>query len=420
MTDVTETRGKPQGRNPFRTRTVAIVVGVVAVSLAAAAGLTLFDEDLDSTKSAGADTFSLSAIGHRGLVDLLTKLDIPVVVSRADSAAKAANGVLVIAEPTLTDDASRRRFEALVAGSRRVLIVLPKWYGQVEQGRVWVDEVQLIPANEVQPVLDSLEISGSLERLQQPLRPGAWIADDTLELGHQPLIREPQLVHSDGLADGLIAPDGSTLLGRLVTGQDTIHWLLTDPDILSNFGLRTPENAAVTIALLEDLRAGGPVVIDETLHGYARQPSLVRTMFQFPLVIGTLQVLACALLAVWAAMVRFGPRKWAPPPIAPGKDYLIKNTAALLVYCGHHQGSLRRYLQLAVTDVRHRLHAPSLVPTAMTAWLEGVRQRRGGTVSLLELETAVDTADSPERMVEVADRVYRWRKEMIDGSDSRT
>ena len=51
----------------------------------------------------------------------------------------------------------------------------------------------------------------------------------------------------------------------------------------------------------------------------------VRTLFRFPLV-------------VWAAMVRFGPRREAPPPIAPGEDFLIRNTAALL----HHGGHSRR------------------------------------------------------------------------------
>jgi hypothetical protein len=156
------------------------------------------------------------------------------------------------------------------------------------------------------------------------------------------------------------------------------------------------------------------------MHGYAQTPSLLRTLFEFPLVLATLQVLVCAVLVVWAAMVRFGPRRDAPPPLAPGKDFLIRNTAALLHYGGHHAHALRRYLALTVAAVRHALHAPSLAPTAMTAWLERVRAVRGGRISLVELERAVETAESPQRAVELADQVERRRMEMTHGTDDRT
>jgi hypothetical protein len=189
---------------------------------------------------------------------------------------------------------------------------------------------------------------------------------------------------------------------------------------MNNYGLRHAENARFTVNLIDDLREGGPVIIDETLHGYARQPSLLRTLFTFPLVIATMQVLVCAMLVVWAAMVRFGPKKVFSPPIAPGKDFLIRNTAALLHFGGHHAHALRRYLSLTTAVVRSALHAPSLAPTAMTAWLERVRQTRGCKISLLELEKAVETADTPERIVEVTDQIYRWRMEMTHGTDSRS
>ncbi|HMG54287.1 MAG TPA: hypothetical protein VK601_12410, partial [Kofleriaceae bacterium] len=183
--------------------------------------------------------------------------------------------------------------------------------------------------------------------------------------------------------------------------------------------LRHAENARLAVQVIDGLRAGGLVVIDETMHGYAKTPSLVRTLFEFPLVLATLQVLICAVLAVWAAMVRFGPLRDAPPPIAPGKDFLIRNTAALLHYGGHHADALRRYLALTVAAVRHALHAPALTAAPMTAWLERVRAARGGKISLVELERGVETADSPARVVELADQVYRWRMEMTHGTDDR-
>jgi len=401
--------------NPFSRTTLIVVIAVAVVSLGAAVALTIAGNDLGEKRSAGADGYSVSAIGHQGLVRLLEKLDIPVVVSRSDSGDKARHGLLIVAEPTVTDDASRERLEKLVASAPNTLVVLPKWYGSVERGRTWIEDATLLPVEEVTAVVSALDLekTATIERRAGPVE---WVVDPGAV---RPSIREPQLVATEGLSGIATDRAGNQLLGRVERDDRTLT-VLADPDVLNNFGLRTAENARFMVRLIDELRHDGPVVIDETMHGYAQQPSLLRTLFRFPLVLATLQVLVCAVLAVWAAMVRFGPRREAPPPIAPGKDFLIRNTAALLHYGGHHAHALKRYLQLTVGAVRHALHAPSLAPAAMTAWLERVRALRGGQISLVELEQAVETADTPARVVEVADRVFRWRMEMTHGTDSRS
>lgn len=400
--------------NPFSKTTLAIVIGVAAVSIVATVVLTLVGDDLSEKPSAGVDGYSVSAIGHKGLVQLLEKLDVPVVTSRSSSAEKAKNGLLVIAEPTVTDDASRDKLEALITGSPRTLIVLPKWYGTTERGREWIEDADFISTDEIEPILKVLHVDDAkLVRLKNP---ATWTAIPGTAL---PKIREPQLVASKDVSAYYEDMDGNVLVGS-VEHQGHEVWVLADPDVMNNYGLRQPENARFSVNLIDKLRDDGVVVIDETLHGYAQQPSLLRTLFEFPLVLATMQVLICSLLVVWAAMVRFGPTKVAPPPIAPGKDFLIRNTAALLHYGGHHAHALRRYLHLTVSAVRTAVHAPSLPPTAMTQWLERVRIARGGKVSLVELEKNVETADTPQRVIEVAEHVYRWRMEMTHGSDSRS
>jgi hypothetical protein len=391
------------------------VIGVVAVSLAVAAALTVFGDELGGKRSAGVDGYSVSAIGHQGLVRLLEKLDVPVVVSRSDSAARAGNGLLIVAEPAVTDPASRDRLTLLVGAASRTLVVLPKWYGSVERGKTWIEDASELPADDVTAVLDALK----LDKPAQVRRAPAAVAWELPPAAVRPVIREPQLIASEAL-DPIVADRiGNVLVGQ--TDRDAGELtVLADPDVLNNFGLRSADNARFVIELIDRLRAGGPVVIDETMHGYAQSPSLVRTLFQFPLVLATLQVLVCAALAVWAAMVRFGPRRDAPPPIAPGKDFLIRNTAALLHYGGHHGHALRRYLALSTAAVRHALHAPALAPDAMTAWLERVRLVRGGRISLALLEQEIAVADSPARVVELADQVFRWRMEMTHGTDDRS
>jgi hypothetical protein len=399
--------------SPWSRTTLIAVTGVVAVSLAVAVVLTVIGDDLGDRRSAGVDGYSVSAIGHRGLVQLLEKLDVPVVVSRSDSAARARHGLLIIAEPAIGDASSRARLAALAGAAPRVLVVLPKWYGSVERGKRWIEDAHLLPVGDVAAVLQALDLDDA--ELHRAAGPSDGLAPGSL----RPVIREPQLVASQALTAIVADPRGDRLLGRR-DRDDSELYLLSDPDVLNNFGLRHPENARFVFQLIDGLRDGGPVVIDETLHGYARTPSLVHALLGFPLVLATLQVLVCAVLVVWAAMVRFGPRRAAPPPIAPGKDFLIRNTAALLHYGGHHAHALRRYLALSVAAVRHALHAPALPPSAMTAWLERVRVVRGGRIALAELERDVETADSPARVVDAADAVYRWRMEMTHGADDRS
>jgi hypothetical protein len=199
-------------------------------------------------------------------------------------------------------------------------------------------------------------------------------------------------------------------------------WVLTDPDVLNNAGLRSGENAQFVVALIDQLRDGGPVVFDETSHGYQQSTSLLGLLFRFPLVLATLQIALCIVLVIWAALVRFGPRRAAPPPIAPGKEFLIRNTATLLQFGGHHGEALRRYLTATVQHVRHALNAPhGLSHAALIEWLERIRVVRAGTINLHDLERAVNSEKlSPQRVLELAAQVHRWRSEMMHESRNRS
>ncbi|HMG57586.1 MAG TPA: DUF4350 domain-containing protein, partial [Kofleriaceae bacterium] len=246
---------------PLSRTALIAVIGVVAVSLAIAAALTVFGDDLGDKHSAGVDAYSVSAIGHRGLARLLDKLGVPVMVSRSDSSARARNGLLIVAEPVVTDDASRERLAGLVGGAQRVLVVLPKWYGSVERGQRWLADAHPLPAAEIAAVLAALDLEGAELRR-------AAVADPELSFGGvRPVIREPQLIASDKLTAMISNARGERLLGKLES-DDTELYVLSDPDVLNNAGLRHAENARLAVQLIDGLRDGGPVVIDETMHGY--------------------------------------------------------------------------------------------------------------------------------------------------------
>ena len=74
--------------NPFNRSTLWVVIGVAGISLVVAIVLTVLGPA--QKFSAASDGYSVSAIGHKGLVTLLEKLDVPVVLSRNNSSAKGA------------------------------------------------------------------------------------------------------------------------------------------------------------------------------------------------------------------------------------------------------------------------------------------------------------------------------------------
>jgi hypothetical protein len=402
--------------NPFSKTTLWVVISVAIISLVTTVVLTVLGSDPGDKTSAGSDGYSKSAIGHRALIELLGKLDVPVVVSRNNSSAKSEKGLLIIAEPKQSEKEAER-LRALVLAAPNILVVLPKWYGFVGHKREWIASADMLPKTDVVDVLHEIGVDVSNDPLMRTPLPIAWRTRDGYP---RPSIQHPQAIAIDVIEP--VIDDGThALLGHFEHEGKQI-WVLADPDVLNNAGLRKPENAALAIMLIDKLRDGGPVVFDETVHGHVQTPSLLRVLFGFPLVLATIQVLVCALLAIWAAMVRFGPRRAAPPPLAPGKDFLIENTAALLRYGGHHVDALQRYLAATVVQVRQTLHAPDhLGPSALGEWFERVRLLRGGTIGLFDLEKQVGSAAAhPQRVVELADLVYRWRMEMTHGPKHRT
>ena len=103
---------------PFSRGALAAVIAVAAASLIAAVVLMVLSDDVTGGPTAGANSYSDSAIGYRGLVRLLEQLEVPVTTSRSHSGAKAGAGLVIVAEPDLDDAAAVDRLRAAVAGAR--------------------------------------------------------------------------------------------------------------------------------------------------------------------------------------------------------------------------------------------------------------------------------------------------------------
>jgi hypothetical protein len=373
--------------NDFSPRAVAWLVGLCGVSLVVALVLGVIGGNPGGHAAVSADGRSVSAIGHRAFLDLLRKLEIPVVVSEYETDQRASEStVVVVAEPQLDDGEACGRLSRIVAKDGPVLVILPKWRPTLDPSRPdYAGEVDPVAADRIQAILTCLDLGWSVVHPA-----GAYVSI------RGATVQEPQLVVTEpGAAPVLLNP-----------ANDHKLVVLADPDPIENHGLDDGDNAAFAVGLVEELRpAGGVVVYDETLHGHVRVPSLWRELFTFPWSLVTASGLFALAALLFARTRRFGAPAPAQPAIAPGKLFLIDNTAALLAYGGHAAHALERYLAVAVADVTAKNRPPS--------------RELSNLPNLKELEADVrDVARHPARALAVADRIHRWRQEMLDGSAS--
>jgi hypothetical protein len=401
---------------------VVWLVAVAGLSFLSAIFWSVFGPDVAGVSSARADSFSRSALGHHAFVRLLRALDVPVFVSRFDSGGRAGRGaLLVLLEPRLTGSALRDADALLrtVSGPGRALVVLPKWHGTEDPERPgWIAQAALLPEEVAAAVLDAFNLDGEIVRPAAP--PTNWRTELT-RVG--PDLPYPQLLSAQRLR-GLVTCDQGILFGYVNMYWGTLY-VLADPDLFSNHGLGRGANAALTLRILEVARSRREtVVVDETFHGHLQEPSVFRALFDFPLVLATLQALLTMGVLLWAAMGRFGAPAPFRPALEPGKEFLIGNIASLLRFGGQSVHVLQRYLRGAQAEVGRRLHLPArLSATDAREWLRQVGAQRRVSVRLEKLEEEVGKATRRrrnERVLPIAERIYRWREEMIHGPGSRT
>ncbi|MHC4959069.1 MAG: DUF4350 domain-containing protein [Planctomycetota bacterium] len=405
---------------PFSRRGLVALVAVLSVSFLAVLIWGVFGGEIRPTSSAQADSFSRSALGHSAFVALLRELGIDTIVSRNNSGAKAGRrAALVVAEPHVNDNGLRAgMLRRMLERAENHLLVLPKWKGVEDpEHDGWVKGAKTMWRVRVEKVLSAIGGEVDVVRVDADVAVG-W---RTTGLVAKPRLGQPQLIRGSGI-EPLIACDKGVLLGRVPTRIGPVL-VLADPDLMSNHGLARPGNAVVMMRVLELLRADAdtPVVLDETLHGFGREPSVFRALFDFPLLLATLQALAIVALLLWAAMGRFGPPQPVDPPLGAGKETLIRNTAALFARGGHAGHAVARYLAQVTQETHRQLHAPArFSPEQAEAWLDKVAATRGIKPPLSSLRERVEAlgaagGDHSRRALVAARHIHRWKEEMFRG-----
>lgn len=405
---------------PFSRRALVWLISISVASFATWLVVGLIAPEPVDVESAEADAYSRSAIGHRAFVEMMRAQDVPVIVSRFDSGARAGpQALLIVAEPRLDADgpARSRKLQQMLRSARRTLLVLPKWQGHEDRAHAgWLDRAELVPPTAIARALQDANVPAGYAL---PSGEGVQSCEG---VPANPTLQRPQLLRPNGdaglkplitCANGwLLAEQEDALGGRLL--------VLSDPDVLSNHGLGDADNATVAWSVLGYARLPDQaVVLDETLHGHERVPSLWRELFTFPLAAATVQGALVVAFLVWAGLGRFGAPLPPPAALSAGKGVLVENTAALLRLGGHSAYTLGRYLESLKYEVARTLHAPAgLAPADLRDRLRALGRRRRVTEDLAALETSVarlreEKAPAPAAVLAVARRVHRWRQEML-------
>jgi hypothetical protein len=399
--------------NPFSTRTVAIVVLGAVLAFLGFLFLMAYAPQIKARGSSGAQPMSKSAVGFYGLYSLAEKTGRPVDLS-SDRDDWSQTGFMIV---TVQPDTDVKRLKELVAKRRAIegsttLYILPKWMTQPMLTRSgWV---QNMGALEPEWSKELLSVFGRIEFAEEKTPDGNRIrGEDGSGMGDVD-IPAPQSLHyiEKGMTPVLTDDGGHIVLGRTDLNNDAIDYILADPDILSNQGLKTPEGARAALAIVDAMRADAQdsVAFDIALNASGSR-NLLQLMFEPPFLALTIAVLAAAILVGIHAFGRFGPAIPEPRAIPFGKRALADNAAVLIARAGAAKRLGDRYVAMIRESAANALGAGALDATAQERWLAALPVAHGPDFGTLAANARA--AGNSEAMRSAARALHDWREEVV-------
>lgn len=394
--------------NPFNPR---LVFGLIAAGLAAFAALLLllaFGGNIGSGRDGRAHALSVSAVGFKGLVDLVGRFHETATIR--DPEDFGLEDLIVVAiEPR-----SRPADLARLLGRRHgkaTLIILPKWLTAPDPARRgWVRGLAPVAGMEIERIMERpvrLRIGDSAAgRARASGR-------DMLEGLAMPVPQFPQTIEGQDLTPLVTLPGGGALVARI---GDQPHYIVADPDLMNNHGLKDPEAARAALALIDALNRTDAESVNFDLSvnalGARSQPSLLRTAFEPPFLVMTLALLAAALLAGLHGAVRFGQAKIEQRAIALGKAALVENSAGLIRLARREARLGAAYADVVRLDAARTASAPAwLTGAELDAYLDTLSRADSPTFSALAARLA--QASDRNALAAAARALFSWKKDII-------
>jgi hypothetical protein len=395
-------------RDPFRP---ALVIGLITAGLLSFAAFILmlgWSRPELRPGQPGGNAPSEAATGFAGITAL--SQDLLNARLPSDSRGVDSTDLLVVAldprdDPDRVADLLRRR-----AGDA-TLLILPKWEVEPDPDRRrWVR----VKGPSLAQAADRLMGRGfSVE----PLSRGGGAApftegSDVLSRLVVAVPQQAQVIHGDRVVDLLGIPGEGALVAQL---GNQPHYVVADPDLLNNHGIRQKNSARAAVEMLDRMRpdADSEIIFD-TGDALAAPPkrNLLRAMFEPPFLAMTLALLVAAFLAGLHGVGRFGPARRPVRAIQFGKAALVENSAALVRQAGREVRLGAAYADL-VRDEAARAGAapPNLQGEALEAYLD--RFSRPGEPPFRPLADAVREAQDRPSLLAAARALFAWKKDMI-------
>lgn len=372
----------PGTATPFAARALLALIALSIVGFLSFLWLSAYADDLRPAQNGGNHALSGSAVGFAGFAELVKRTHGNVRLIRRE-ADLGDDTLLVLTLGPDTDPAAVKRIL-----DRRselpTMVILPKWAVMPLPGRPgWAQSLGKLPA-----AIAAMPVSQVAKPVIEEAPPGGFrtISGPDLEAAYE--------------------QEGRALVAYVGGGVTTI---VADPDLFDNKGLATEEGAERAMRILGQFAApDGPVAFDLTLHGFGRNPNLLKLAFEAPFLPLTLCVLLAALLAGWHAMLRFGPAALPERGIAFGKQALAENGAALLRLARRRHRTGERYATLTREAVAAGTGAPAgLTGEALDRYLDKL-SREGEPFSSIAAR-ATDAPDTRTLLAAARD-LYFWKR----------
>ena len=293
------------------------------------------------------------------------------------------------------------------------LLVLPKWVTKSDaKHRGWLTVEGLLPTFVPEGVLNPAAKLGIVQRRSggQPLRTLDPLMKGIAFDAPRPLqaIRPGPVAGNAGygeLEPLIVDEAGDIVLGRFANRP---LYILADPDLLDNRGMRDARGAASALKMLDWLNSNEPggIAFDVTLNGIGGGASPLKLLFQPPFLATTLTLAATILLAVLGTVTRFGSARPRERAIAFGKTALVDNTAGLVAKARREVRLGGRYIDVVrVMAVRAFALPARLRGAALDAQLDRLDRGRQPFTVLAE---GLARADNKQDLVGAAQALHDW------------
>jgi hypothetical protein len=418
MSDVATPGRRDGGGEPFRARTMLLLVAIGIVGFAGMLVLGAYAPDLRSGRNGGAHALSDSAVGYSAIVRLAAETRRHPRIIRSDHDFDSED--LLVVTPESGSVPLGDILQSRIA--KPTLIVLPKWSTAADPDhKGWVRRDGPILRDEPETVLSPvwkfrirLRRSGGrpLVNAGDLPREIAFIAPRPVQVIAGYTVRKPRpgdRQSNNGVVPLLTDGQGGIVLAQLRGGP---LYVLSDPDLLANQGMKDAHQAASALAMLDWLNSGGAETIgfDVTTNGLSHSPSPLKLAFDPPFLAMTLSIVAVLILVGIHAFGRFGAPARRTRALAFGKRALVDNSAAMIRRAGYEARLGDRYAAV----IRERAAATFGVPSrlrdaALDAYLDGL----GTGARFSDLARAADAANDRPSLVAAARALHIWYREKL-------